>query len=367
MKDLLGIIETLENLNEPSALATLVRVKGSSYRKPGARMVFGREGARKGLISAGCLETDVIARVDSVLAGAMPQLAIYDMGSDLDLIWGTGMGCEGKVEVLLERVTRVQPWMPLCLRILEQRQVGVLATIFSSRGQTDHAVGDRYVYQEGAKGSLPIDPLLREALQQAARKALERGTAAPTTLKVRESELDLLLEPLLPPFALWIYGAGEHGRPIAQLAKALGWFVGIVDHRPALATKERFPEVDRIVVGHPSESLPDLPFDERSAALVISHVYEKDKEALERLLTAPVAYLGLQGNRKRCARLLMELAETQGALDDRQRAKLYAPAGLDLGCESPEAIALSMLAEIQAVLTGFPGGHLRDRSGAIHS
>ena len=367
MKELLGIIENLENLKEPAAMATLVRVKGSSYRKPGARMVFGREGARQGLISAGCLETDVLARIESVLAGAMPQLAIYDMGSDLDLVWGTGMGCEGKVEVLLERVTQVQPWMPLCLRILEQRQVGVLATVFDTRGKTDHAVGDRYVYQEGAAGILPTDLALREALQQVARKALERGTAAPTTLPVRESELDILLEPLLPPFALWIYGAGEHGRPIARLAKALGWFVGIVDHRPALATKERFPEVDRIVVGHPSESLQDLPFDGRSAALVISHVYEKDKEALERLLNAPLAYLGLQGNRKRCARLLNEIAETQGALDGEQRAKLYAPAGLAIGAENPEAIALSMLAEIQAVLTGFPGGHLRDRPGAIHS
>jgi len=137
----------------------------------------------------------------------------------------------------------------------------------------------------------------------------------------------------------------------------------MVDHRPALATRERFPEVDRIVVGHPAESLPGLPFDDRSAVLVISHVYEKDREALEQLLDAPVAYLGLQGNRQRCAKLL----EAVGPVSDAQRARLYAPAGLDLGAENPEAIALSMLAEIQSVLTGFPGGHLRDRKGSIHA
>jgi len=363
MKELRSIIHTLEELKEAAALATLVRVKGSSYRKPGARMVFDPEGARTGLISAGCLETDVLARVESVLAGARPQLVIYDMGSELDLVWGTGMGCEGKVEVMLERITEVQPWMRLCLQMLEQRQTGVLATVFATRDQAPCEVGERFVIQDGGDGLLPLNPVLQELLGQAAHKALQRGTAAPTTLKGPAGEADLLLEPILPPLALWIYGAGEHGRPIARLAKTLGWFVGMVDHRPALATRERFPEVDRIVVGHPAESLPGLPFDGRSAVLVISHVYEKDREALEQLLDAPVAYLGLQGNRQRCAKLL----EAVGPVSDTQRARLYAPAGLDLGAENPEAIALSMLAEIQSVLTGFPGGHLRDRKGAIHT
>jgi xanthine dehydrogenase accessory factor len=366
MKELRAIIETLEKLKEPAALATLVRVKGSSYRKPGARMVFGPEGLRQGLISAGCLETDVLARVASVLSGAKPQLAVYDMGSDLDLIWGTGMGCEGKVEVLLERVTQVQPWMPLCLEMLDQRQPGVLATVFETLGETGVSVGARFVHQETAEGLLPSNPELRGALQQAARTALERGTAAPITLRVRAGELAVLLEPVIPPFALWICGAGEHGRPIARLAKALGWFVGIVDHRPALATRERFPDVDRIVVGHPPESLRELPLDRRSAVLVISHVYEKDKAYLERLLNAPVAYLGLQGNRKRCERLLNEITATQGPLNEAQRTILYAPAGLDIGAENSEGIALSMLSETQSVLAGYPGGHLRDRPGTIH-
>jgi xanthine/CO dehydrogenase XdhC/CoxF family maturation factor len=326
-------------------------------------MLFSAEGARSGLISAGCLETDVLARVDSVLAGARPQLALYDMGSELDLVWGTGMGCEGKVEVLLERAAGVQPWMPLCQDLLERRSTGVLATVFESRGGAGPAVGERFLYQEDAAGLMPTEPGLRELLGESARKALARETAGPVTLLHAGGELDVLLEPVRPPHALWIYGAGEHGRPIASLAKALGWFVGVVDHRPALATRERFPEADRIVLGHPEDSLKDLPFDHRSAALVISHVYEKDKEALALLLEAPLAYVGLQGNRKRCARLVAEV----GSLSEGQRAGLYAPAGLDLGAETPEAIALSMLAEIQSVFTGFPGGHLRDRQGAIHA
>ena len=366
MQELAAILETLRVLKEPAALATLVRARGSSYRKPGARMVFGPQGPRRGLISAGCLETDVLARVESVLAGARPQLAVYDMGSELDLVWGTGMGCEGKVEVMLERVEPGQPapWMVRAGELLAHRRIGVLGTVFEVRGEAPLQPAERLLASSEAEAVLPADPGWRALFLAEAEKALARGKAAPATLRCGEAEVEILFEPLLPDHALWVFGAGEHGRPISRLAKQLGWFVGIVDHRPALATRERFPDVDRIVVGHPRETLAGLPFDSRSAALVISHVYEKDKEALEILLDAPLAYLGLQGNRQRCARLVGEVTAAR-PLAEAQRRRLFAPAGLDIGGEGPEAIALSMLAEVQAVLTGYAGGHLRDRTGRI--
>ncbi len=369
MKELPGLIDAIAALREPAVLATLVRVKGSSYRKPGARMLFNAEGLQKGLISAGCLETDVLARAESVLAGARPKLALYDMGSDLDLVWGTGMGCEGRVEVLLQRV---EPGpAPACLKhcaeLLAARKPGVLATVFEVRGQGPAQTGEQFFFSEDGESLLPEDPDLKNRLIEAARAALLRGAATAATVILAQGELEVLLEPVLSPYALWICGAGEHGRPLARLAKSLGWFVGIVDHRPALATPERFPEADRIVVGHPPAVLEGLPFDRRSAALVISHVYEPDRRMLARLLEMPLAYVGLQGNRRRCAKLLTEIAEASGPLSEDQQSRLYAPAGLDLGAEGPEAIALSMLAEVQAVLTGFPGGHLRDREGRIRN
>jgi xanthine/CO dehydrogenase XdhC/CoxF family maturation factor len=189
---------------------------------------------------------------------------------------------------------------------------------------------------------------------------------ASVTLPAGTGEVDLLIEPILPPFALWIFGAGEHARPLARLAKELGWFLGILDHRPALATRERFPEADRIVVGHPPALLDGLPFDARSAALVVSHVYEKDRQVVEALCRQPLGYLGLQGNRTRCARILKELEDEGLVLTEAQRQILHFPAGLDIGAESPETIALSMLAEIQASLACQAGGSLRDRTGAIH-
>ena len=368
MKGLLEIIATCEALAAPAALATLVRVKGSSYRKPGARMVFLPGGAQTGLISAGCLETDVKARIEQVLASRAPQVAVFDMGDDLDLIWGTGMGCQGRAEVLLECVTPgpLPAWMTLCARLLATRATGVLATVSAARGAAPFGAGTRLVLERGGPGLLPDPGAFRDWLLEGMEGALVRGAAASTVWADGECELDLLLEPILPPIALWIFGAGEHARPLARLANALGWWLGIVDHRPALATSQRFPEADRIVVGHPPEVFQGLPLDGRSAALVVSHVYELDRLALASLLQAPLGYLGLQGNRTRSARILREIEAEGLPFTEAQRRMLHWPAGLDLGGETPEAIALSMVAEVQAALAGHPGGSLRDRTGAIH-
>ena len=368
MKGLLEIIATCEALAAPAALATLVRVKGSSYRKPGARMVFLPGGAQTGLISAGCLETDVKARVETVLASQEPQVAAFDMGNDLDLIWGTGMGCQGRADVLLECVTPgpVPAWMTLCARLLETRGTGVLATVFATRGDTPFRAGERFVLEEGGPGLLPATGPFRTWLLESMEGALARGAALSTSWTSSAGEADLLLEPILPPLALWIFGAGEHTRPLARLANSLGWWLGIVDHRPALATPGRFPEANRIVVGHPPEVFQGLPLDARSAALVVSHIYEMDRLALASLLQAPLGYLGLQGNRARSARILREIEADGLPFTEEQKRMLHWPAGLDLGGETPEAIALSMVAEVQAVLSGHPGGSLRDRTGAIH-
>lgn len=369
MKGFQDIAAAVEALAEPAALATLARVRGSSYRQPGARMVFDRAGIRTGVISAGCLETDILARVQAVLGGQGPHLAAYDMGSDLDLVWGTGMGCQGRADVLLERIEpgAAPRWLATAAEMVQDRRSGALATVFAVRGEAGGmAAGDHYLLDPGGAGLPPGPGPFAAALGEALAAVRDTGALATPTLRAGQAEVDLLVEPVLPRFALWIYGAGEHARPIARLASQLGWFVGLVDHRPALATPERFPWADRIVVGHPPEVLAGLPLDRRSAALVVSHVYEKDLRALEALIPAPLAYLGLQGNRQRSRRLLKDLAEA--GLDPAGAAmgRLHFPAGLDIGAESPETIALAMLAEAQAALAGRPGGHLRDRAGAIH-
>jgi len=363
MKGLAELIDALKSLAEPSALATLVRVKGSSYRKPGARMVFRPGGFQAGSISAGCLETDVKERVADVVASRRPSLVTFDMGNDLDLIWGTGMGCQGRADVLVERVEAgaVPEWMALCAAMQEARRTGALATVFAARGEGAPPPGTRFL-MEGTRELLPMPAELADPLREALLRIQTTGLAETRTF----GDLDLLVEPILPPVALWVFGAGEHARPIFRLARHLGWFLGLADHRPALATPERFPEAHRIVVGHPPESLAGIPLDARCAALVVSHVYEADKAALAALLASPVGYLGLQGNRRRSERILRELIDEHGPLTGAAQAALHYPAGLDLGAESPELIALSMVSEVQAVLAGRPGLSLRERMGPIH-
>jgi xanthine dehydrogenase accessory factor len=369
MKGFQEIAAAVEALPEPAALATLARVRGSSYRQPGARMVFDRSGIRAGVISAGCLETDILARVQAVLEGQGPHLAAYDMGSDLDLVWGTGMGCQGRADVLLERVEPGAPprWLAGAADMVRARRAGALATVFAVRGETGGiAAGDHFLLDHGGAGLPPAPGPWADLLGATLAAVRDAGATDTPTLRSGEGELDLLVEPVLPRYALWVYGAGEHARPIVRMASELGWFVGLVDHRPALATPERFPWADRIVLGHPPAVLAGLPLDGRSAALVVSHVYEKDLRALEALLPSPVAYLGLQGNRRRSRRLLKDLAGDGLDLAGNAGRRLHFPAGLDIGAESPEIIALAMLAEVQAVFAGRPGGHLRDRGGAIH-
>jgi len=365
---LTDIIRTLEGLTAPAALATLVRVKGSSYRKPGAQMVFLPGGAQTGLISAGCLETDVKARVRTVLASREPQVAVFDMGDDLDLIWGTGMGCQGRADVLLEAVApgALPEWLARVDRLHRTRGAGALVTVFAAGEGAPCRVGDRFVLEADGPGLLPPPGAFRDPLVASMRGALDRGLPVAVSWPASEGGLSFLVEPILPPIALWVVGAGEHTRPLARLAKGLGWWLGVVDHRPALATAARFPEADRIVVGHPPEVFEGMALDGRSAALVVSHVYEIDKASLAALLRAPLGYLGLQGNRTRSARILRELEAEGVASSPAGKELLHWPAGLDLGGETPEAIALSMISEVQAVLAGRRGGSLREQAGPIH-
>ncbi len=363
------IFRALKEIQAPTVLATLVGVEGSSYRKPGARMLLGAKDGAVGCVSAGCLESDIQARAQGVLDCGRPSLVRYDLGAELDLVWGTGMGCEGRAELLLEPVLpgKLAPWIHFCSQQLARRKDCVLATVLGIEGEAPYALGDRFAYDDrGHHGLLPIDAGLSIALSKASTRALEGGKAFRERFLVPGGAVELLIEALRPPIALWLYGAGENARPLSRMAKELGWFVGILDHRPGLASPERFPEADQVLPGHPAQTLPGLRLDARSAAVVLSHVYTKDREALEFFLKTEAAFVGLQGNRKRSEKLLAELESGGQALSEAARARLYYPIGLDLGAEAPEGIALSILSEVQAVIAGRQGGHLRDRKASIH-
>jgi xanthine/CO dehydrogenase XdhC/CoxF family maturation factor len=357
MSTLAALLDSLLPVQVPTVLATLVQVKGSSYRRPGARMLLDPEGIRMGVLSGGCLETDLAARVAEVLGQGGSQVVKYDMGSELDRIWGTGMGCQGKADILLTPLAPGQApeWAASARSALAHRRPGVILTVFAS---SDPArLGQGWFWEPGApSGALP------GPLAAAARSALEEG---------RPSALDqdgerILVEPQVPPVALWIYGAGENARPLAEQAAQLGWAVGILDHRPALARPERFPGAAAVLAGPPATLAGALTGDARSAGVVMTHIFEPDKAMLGHMLESHMPYVGLQGNRGRSEQLLTELEQDGFPLTEDRLRRLRAPMGLDLGAESPEIIALAVLAEIQAVLAGRAPIPLRERRGRIH-
>ena len=318
-KELQDILRIIRHGPGPFVLATLLATEGSSYRRPGARLLLGREGLLRGSLSGGCLEGDLQARAREVLAEERPRRIRYDLRGEMDLVWGSGSGCEGVLDILLEPLTGFPDWMGWVEQAWVSRTPLQLRTDLSPE-----RLGMR---------SIPRYP----------------GAEAP-------GPPEACIEAFAPPVALWIVGAGDDSRPLVRMAKELGWFVGLLDHRPAFARRERFPEADAVRSGHPAALLPGLPLDARSAVVLMTHHYAKDLEALRRLLPSSAGYLGLMGSRGRSAKLLAELA-AEGLRAD---ARLHAPLGLDLGATDPEGIALAILAEIQAALAGRQAAPLRE-------
>ena len=379
MKDLQTILGRARELDEAGAsyvLATVVQTSGSVYRGPGTRMLIEADLQSLGTISGGCLEGDVRENARAVFADGQPRLLHYDATSEDDILWGTGLGCSGTVDVLLERLPDSPLHYPTFLHgcALENRH-GVLVTVFAAEGETNAAPGQHLILDERKNARDDIaDSELRMIALDAAGEML--ATLSDTRLPVvpgrtRHCELThgkaaLLLEPLLPPIALYLFGAGYDAVPLARLAGELGWRVTVADHRPAYARAERFPWARQVLLARPGRLPEELPFDNRSCAVVMSHNYLQDQALLRDLLDAPLAYLGVLGPHQRTQRLLADLQKEGIAPSAEQAARLFGPVGLDIGAETAEEIALSILGEIQAVLTGRKGGSLRNHPGPIH-
>ena len=330
MKELPAIVAAmLAPAAPPAVLATLVRVEGSSYRRPGARLLVRPEGIRLGSISGGCLEEDVMARAAQVQASGQPDTVVYDTTTENDLVWGVGLGCHGVVRVLLEKVEPSPPWAAALARNFKQRRTTSLAVT--------HSVDDRGTW--GTRLAAPgdcADPERR------------------------------FLDTIAPPVALTIFGAGDDAQPLARLAHELGWHVTIADPRAAFATAERFPLAQARVTGAAETLVANVEPGPDTLAVVMTHHYVHDVPILRDLLARPLAYLGLLGPKKRAGKILADLAGAGRTITPEQQARLPAPVGLDLGADSPEQVALAMLAEMQSVLAGRDARPLRDRARPIH-
>ena len=362
--DVLAAIERLAARGERMALATIVAVRGSTYRRPGARLLVPEDGAPVGNISGGCLEGDVADMARVVMGEGRARLAGWDLTADDDAVWGLGLGCNGAIEVFIEPAERAAEVAGALRMALEDERPICVVTVVESGNQAVPAGGRIVVAPssepEGTLGTAAVDA---EAIA-AARELLEAERSEVRTLA---GGVRAFVEVLEPPVRLVICGAGHDAIPLVRVAATLGWRAVVVDDREAFLTHKRYPDAAGFVhVAEPEDAAKAAAVDPRTFVVVMTHNFIRDKAYLRTLLTSPAAYVGMLGPAARTERLLMELADEGVEITAERRERIHGPAGLDLGSEGPEEIAQSIVAEIVAVRRGRAGGFLKERPGPIH-
>lgn len=362
------ILDACLKIRQPAVLATVVRVEGSAYRRPGARMLIAADGTSTGMVSGGCLETDLAERARAVLRERRPRTVVYDMRSPDDIVWGLGLGCAGQVRVLLEALDPDSPpgWCLFASQARARRGQAAIATVFEAPDRA--LIGcRRWIDERGVRGGTTGSEGLDALLSSAIAAALAENRSRNETWVLPEGVCAGLVEVIHPAVQLHVFGAGADAEPLAHQAAALGWSVALFDQREAFAEASRFPLATAVAcVDYASFALEPLRIDSRTAVLLMTHHFLHDRTLLARLLESAAAYIGVLGPRRRLERLLEQLAADGFHPSGAARRRLHGPVGLDIGSETPAEIALSALAEIQSTLAGRAGGSLREMDAPLH-
>jgi xanthine/CO dehydrogenase XdhC/CoxF family maturation factor len=364
LTDVLTAIESLSARGERLGLATIVAVKGSTYRRPGARLLVPAEGEVIGNISGGCLESDVADVARIVMREGVARIVSFDLTADDDAVWGWGLGCNGALELFVEPADKAAEVAgALRMALEEERPIAMVTVLDSTVPGVEQ--GDRMLARpdgttERSLGDGRLDAVAREAAhEQLGRERSE--------IRVLAEGVRVFVEVLEPPLRLVICGAGHDAAPLVRAAAGLGWSPIVVDDRRMFLNHDRFPEAARFVhVERPDRIARAAPIDERTYAVVMTHKFLNDKDYLRSLLGTPARMISMLGPGGRTERLLTELREEGVEISAADRGRIHAPAGLDLGAEGAEEIAAAIVGEIIAVKRERGAGFLRDRAGPIH-
>jgi xanthine/CO dehydrogenase XdhC/CoxF family maturation factor len=328
---------------EALVLATVYETAGSTYSKAGHRILLAANGDYRGLVSGGCLEGDLVERARGVVAAARPLAVTYDLRDSADDLWGLGVGCNGLLRVFLQPLLPAngyQPFAAIAERLAGTRTAAVATVVESTR--PDLAIGATAVVDEAAEEVFGAEAG-GDALRAAARAALRSGAAR----FFAERDARILSAPLQPIPRLLVLGGGLDAVPLVGMAHELGWFVTVADHRPGYLARGAFERAERAVLVEPGKLADALPLAGYDAVVVMSHHLATDRQYLAELAAVRNRYVGVLGPRARRDRLLAELGDAAPQLSER----LKGPVGFDIGADSPESIALSILAELQATLS----------------
>lgn len=341
MKDFKIILSEFNKVDlnkNKAAVATVVRVRGSSYRSPGARMLITDDGRWVGSISGGCLEGDALRKARQVMLENKSITVTYDTNEDSNQNLGIGLGCNGIIDVLIEPAANA---IGLYSSITNIQHPVALATAFDGR---------KFLVQAD---SIPTNPIEQKLI---------------SLFETRQSRTEMIdgvevfLELIQPGIKLIIFGGGFDARPVSQLAKSLGWEVEVTDECVAHIAPLFFPNADKLSLCQREFVDRDFNITPYTACVLMSHNYEYDRDVLKKLIKTKAPYIGIMGPRKRFDKMLNDGL----VLTDEQVSRIHSPIGLDIGAEAPDEIAVAIVSEIQARFSNRDGGFLKNRDGAIH-
>jgi len=356
MEELFENIERLAKVEQRVAMATLVATRGTSPKREGAKMFVGQEGRILGSVTiGGCVDARVIAESEQVLAFFQPQLLRVNL--DDEDAWEIGFSCAGNLDVLIEPLSLVDPrssLLDLYRAVRDSVSQGKYAVLVTPLKDPHSKL---LIFENGQQSGTLGDPELDGEARATALKLMQKRASSSVSLRADSVPVEVFFEVHGPPPTLIIFGAGQVSIPLARLAHNLELKTIVVDGRPRFATKERFPEVDELIIGIPSEIAKTLVYTSSTFVVLTAHDYKYDLPVLRVVLPSDAGYVGLLGSKRRGQAIKEFLRD--GGMDQSLLDRLHVPTGLDIGAESAAEIALSILAEAIAVKTGRKGEPLK--------
>lgn len=371
MKEIKSIIaqyDLARSLKKKTALATVVHLEGSSYRRPGARMLIEEDGNLTGAISGGCLEGDALRKSLYVIAQNKAMLVTYDTMDDDDSKFGVGLGCNGIIQVLIEPIDHNDLLNPIELlrQVTVKREASVVLTLFNLEDRKSIQAGTCLIYRND-KDQLGNSNEIPKTCLEDIHSVLQKKNSVFKEYKKNDITTTAFIEYVELPIGLMIIGAGNDVYPLVEIANVMGWEPHVIDGRANYATHDRFASACSILVSKPEQVLEHITVDHRTVFVLMTHNYNYDLAMLKALLQVNTPYIGSLGPKKKLDRMLDEIKNQGIPIPKQALDKIFGPVGLDLGAETAEEIALSIVAEIQVILSNRSAKQLRDSEEFIHS
>lgn len=364
IKSILKLYHSFKAGGEKAAIAQVVRVEESSYRREGARMLVFESGIFEGGISGGCLEGDALKRSQLAILKQEPSIVTYDTSKDDENQIGVGLGCNGVIDVLISPLSEDSKSIRLLERCIAERKAHGLATIIAVNGQrTTIKQGNQfYIDFDEMKLEDCDDDRLSAFILDQIPAVLEKSKSRVVDFNLDGLTVKIFIEYLPPSIHLALFGDNYDVYPMLDLAAVLDWEVSLVGNLQKLK-KEKLAAVDHLFLKEDEEK-PEI--DDRTAVILMAHDFKTDKNNLMWLVKTQSPYIASLGPKKRYEKMLNEF-ETEGfTLSESDRHRIYAPCGLEIGANTPEEIANSIFSEILSVFSGKQGGMLRAKQGPIH-